>query len=335
MIKIGIICPSEIASRRFLPSLKECPGFQFVGVAVAIPSEFIGASKEVLEKEREKAQAIVTEYGGSIFQGYQSLIESADADAIYLPLPPGLHYHWASLVLSAGKHALVEKPCTTSLTDTQAIIDLARKNNLALHENYMFTFHAQMSAIRRIVESGQLGQVRLYRISFGFPLRPAGDFRFNRSLGGGALLDCAGYTMKCASFFLGDTASVVSGMSNRLDGFEVDMYGSATMVNAEGAVAQLGWGMDNNYRCELDIWGSKGSLHTDRIMTAPAGYVPYANVKIGNDQPYMVELPADNAFSKSIGHFQKCIEDDSVRESNYDTIFRQAALIEQFSRLTR
>ena len=35
MIRIGIICPSEIANRRFLPALNQLPNFKFIGVAYA------------------------------------------------------------------------------------------------------------------------------------------------------------------------------------------------------------------------------------------------------------------------------------------------------------
>ena len=48
MIRIGVICPSEIASRRFLPALKQSGLFKFAGVAVADRTEFEGASDEVL-----------------------------------------------------------------------------------------------------------------------------------------------------------------------------------------------------------------------------------------------------------------------------------------------
>lgn len=334
MMRIGVICPSEIAFRRFLPALKQCDMIQFAGVAVADRTEFEGASEEVLTKEVEKAKVMQAEYGGAIFHGYHSLIEASDVDAVYLPLPPALHYQWTSRVIQAGKHALVEKPCTTSLKETEALVAMAGERQLALHENYMFTFHRQMEQIREIVDSGQLGEVRLYRIDFGFPMRAKTDFRYNKALGGGALLDCAGYTMRCASYFLGQSTCVVAGTKKGIEGYEVDMYGSATMRNAEGVSAQLGWGMDNNYRCSLDIWGSKGTLHTDRIMTAPAGFVPYAIIKLGNDAPVTISLDADDAFKKSIGHFYNCIQDNQVRLSNYEQIRHQAELVDQFSKLT-
>ena len=334
MIRLGIICPSEIAVRRFLPALKLCEQFRFAGVAVADSSEFEGATEEILSKEREKARAIQSEYGGRIFNGYQSLTESPDIDAIYLPLPPALHFRWAERALRAGKHALVEKPFTTRLEDTLTLIALAGERHLALHENYMFTAHRQMEQVLQILDSGKLGQVRLYRIDFGFPLRVGSDFRYNKALGGGALLECAGYTMRCASYLLGETARVICGIRNYTEGFDVDMYGSATMRNSEGVTAQLAWGMDNNYRCCIEIWGSKGTLHTDRVFTAPAGFIPHATIKLGNEEPYTIELDADDTFRKSIEHFDLCIKDDSARKSNYQQIRRLACLMDQFDRMT-
>ena len=191
MIRIGVICPSEIAFRRFLPALLLCEDVSFAGVAVADQTEFEGATDEVLLKELEKARIMQTEFGGEIFSGYHSLIENDNVDAVYLPLPPALHYQWALRALQAGKHAFVEKPCTTSLKETEALVAMAKEKQLALHENYMFTFHRQMEQVLEIVDSGQLGEVRLYRIDFGFPLRDKADFRYNKVLGGGALLDCA------------------------------------------------------------------------------------------------------------------------------------------------
>lgn len=334
MMKIGVICPSEIAFRRFMPALTQCEGVVFAGVAVADKTEFVGADDAILRKEIEKANAFVSEYGGRVYHGYHSILEDASIDAIYLPLPPGLHYQWADKVLAEGKHAFVEKPCTTSLEETEALISYAREKHLALHENYMFTFHRQMAQVQEVIDTGRLGEVRLYRVDFGFPLRAKTDFRYNKALGGGALLDCAGYTMRCATFFLGPTAKVVCGEKRGVDGFEVDMYGSATMRNAEGVAAQLAWGMDNNYRCSLDVWGSKGTLHADRILTAPAGFAPQATIKIGNDEPTVVTLDADDAFKKSIEHFCRCVQDDGERLSNYEQIRHQAQLIDQYSKLT-
>lgn len=332
MKRIGIICPSEIAFRRFLPALKESCCFEYAGVAIANKEEFVGATDEILAKERAKAQTFVDNYGGKIYVGYRNLLESEDIDAVYLPLPPGLHYQWAKVALNAGKHILVEKPCTTALANTQDLLQEAESKNLAVHENYMFAFHGQLKAVNDIVDSGEIGDVRLYRISFGFPMRAQNDFRYNKALGGGALLDCGGYTFKYASMLLGPTAKIKYAQSNNIEGFSVDMYGSAALVNDQGVTAQVAFGMDHNYKCELEVWGSKGTLYTNRILTAPAGFTPEVIIRKGNDEEKR-NLPADDAFKKSILHFCQCVENNDARKENYQTLIRQANLVEDFKTL--
>lgn len=327
--RVGVICPSEIAFRRFLPALKEAGCFEYAGVAIANKEEFVGATDEILAKERAKAQTFVDSYGGKIYEGYRNLIESVDIDAVYLPLPPGLHYQWAKVALKAGKHILVEKPCTTALANTQDLLEEAENKNLAVHENYMFAFHDQLQAVNDIVDSGEIGDVRLYRISFGFPMRAQNDFRYNKALGGGALLDCGGYTFKYASMLLGPTAKMKYAQSNSIDGFSVDMYGSAALVNDKGVTAQVAFGMDHNYKCELEVWGSKGTIYTNRILTAPAGFVPEVVIRKGNEEEKR-NLPADDAFKKSILHFCQCVENTAIRKDNYQTLLRQAKLVEDF-----
>ena len=331
--RIGIICPSEIALRRFLPALKEAGCFEYAGVAIANKEEFVGVTDEILAKERSKAQQFVGNYGGKIYEGYRNLIESHDIDAVYLPLPPGLHYKWSKVALNIGKHILVEKPCTTTLANTQNLLKEAEDKGLAVHENYMFVFHAQIKAVNDIVDSGEIGDVRLYRISFGFPMRAQNDFRYNKVLGGGALLDCGGYTFKFASMLLGPTAKMKYAQSNYIEGFGVDMYGSAAMVNDEGVTAQVAFGMDHNYKCELEIWGSKGTLYTNRILTAPAGFTPEVIICKGNHEEKRY-LPADDAFKKSIQHFCQCIESDIIRYENYKSLLCQARLVEDFKHLS-
>lgn len=341
MTKIGIICPSEIAFRRFMPALQKAGDtIQFAGIAYASPEEWFGdiskVSKDVIDeqhnRERSKAQTFINEYGGKIYDGYQQIIESSEIDAIYLPLPPALHYKWAKMALENGKHVFVEKPSTTCLADTEDLIRIAKKKGLALHENYMFIFHDQLKALDDVVASGEIGVVRLYRISFGFPRRAQNDFRYNKALGGGALLDAGGYTIKYASYLLGDTAKVVTAQVNYLPEFEVEMYGTATMVNDKGVTAQLAFGMDNDYKCEIEIWGSKGTITSNRILTAPAGLVPSYTVKKNQDIETR-PLPADDAFLKSILRFQECVGDERIRMANYDILAHQEKHVEDFKKL--
>lgn len=338
MIKIGIICPSEIAFRRFLPALQKANDkIQFSAIGIASPEEWFGdltniSCEHIAEqqtRERTKVQSFIDQYGGEIVVGYGNLVSSDLIDAAYIPLPPALHYKWAKKALEAGKHVFVEKPSTTSLADTDDLINIASLKGLALHENYMFIYHEQLNAIDKVVKSGEIGNVRLYRISFGFPLRQLNDFRYNKILGGGALLDAGGYCIRYANYLLGGNAKVVTAKTNHIEGFEVEMYGSATMVNDSGTVAQLAFGMDNDYKCDIEIWGSKGTITSCRILTAPADFIPTYTIKKNQDVETHT-LPADDAFLKSIERFIACIECEQTRKEEYNIIHTQESLIEDF-----
>lgn len=331
-IRIGVICPSEIAFRRFMPALLKAEQFQYVGIAVASGEEWFGnntVNETVIKSELEKADNFKKNYGGKIFSSYSGLLISDEIDAVYIPLPPALHFKWAKMALENKKHVLLEKPFTTSLDNTKELLTIAEKNALAVHENYMFAFHTQLDFIKQQILDKIIGDVRLIRIDFGFPFRGANDFRYIKALGGGALLDCGGYTVKLATMFLGDSAEITASQLNCKEGFEVDIYGSATLTNKDGLTAQVSFGMDNSYRCSLDVWGSTGSIYTNRVLTAPYGFEPVVTIKTA-DGENNVTLPADDTFRKSIERFAECCTVEKARKENYSLIKKQSELVEEF-----
>jgi NDP-hexose-3-ketoreductase len=338
MIRIGILGPSEIALRRFMPALhKAGKSFQFAGIGIASPEEWFGDNSKVSadniveqqSREMSRAMTFIDQYGSKVIVGYEALVSSPDIDAVYCPLPPALHHKWAKLALQNDKHVFVEKPFTTSLIHTEELINIASKKNLALHENYMFIFHSQLTKLNDEIKSGEIGDVRLYRITFGFPRRSAKDFRYNKVLGGGALLDAGGYCIKYANFLLGGDAHVTTAQTNYLDDFEVDMYGSATLANDKGQIVQIAYGMDNDYRCDIEIWGSLGTISSCRILTAPNEFVPTYTIKKNQDIEIR-KMTADDAFLKSILHFGTCIKDENTRKENYELLRKQDKLMEEF-----
>lgn len=327
-IRIGVICPSEIAFRRFMPALAES-NFEYAGVAFASEEEWGGVyTEQMKESELKKCEKFKETYGGEIYNSYNLLIEDESVDAVYLPLPPALHYEWGKKVVDAGKHIFLEKPSCVSAEQTSSLIELAKNKNLAVHENYMFAFHSQIDYIFESIKSNKVGDLRLFRIAFGFPKRAANDFRYNKQLGGGALLDAGGYTVKLATMLLGDSARVVTSRLNYIEEFDVDIFGSVTMENDDGLTAQLSFGMDNSYKCDLEIWGSQGAMFFNRILTAPVGFEPVVEYKNASGASEKIVLKSDDTFLKSLMHFEKCITDEECRCKTYAAIARQAELID-------
>ncbi len=327
-IKIGIISPSEIAFRRFMPAItKLSENFEFVGLAIASKEEWNGKyNEEIKEIELLKTRKFIDQYGGKVFFSYKELITASNVDAIYLPLPPGLHFKWASLALKNKKHVLIEKPSTTKLEDTKKLINIAKENNLALHENYMFIYHSQIEKIKELIDSKIIGDTRLIRANFGFPKRAENDFRYNKELGGGALLDCAGYPIRLMSYLLGDDIHVDASklFFNEKD---VDLYGSVQLSTSE-QVAQIAYGMDNSYKCDIEIWGSIGTISTNRVFTAPDSLEVDINVKTNNDEK-QIHLKKDDTFKKSIQTFLNAINDENRRNMIFKNMENQMRLIEE------
>lgn len=331
MIKLGILSPSNIAFKSFLPAIMKIKEINFVGVAIASKEEWDTSEKDlgkIIEQERAKAEDFIENYGGQIYDSYAELILNYNIDAVYIPLPPALHFKWAKFALDNNKHVLLEKPSTIYLDDSLELISLAAKRSLALHENYMFQYHSQINTIQDIINHGKIGDIRLYKMYFGFPYRGVNDFRYIKALGGGALLDCGGYPIKLATMLLGNDSSVTTSMLNYKNQHDVDIYGSATIINQYGLTAQIAFGMDNFYRCELEVWGSKGVLRTNRIFTAPSDYFPEIELHTVDDKTINI-LNKDDAFKNSILHFLKCIADKKTRLEAYNEIRTQATFIEQ------
>lgn len=311
-IKIGILGTSDIAFRRFLPALMQSEEFEFAGIA----------SRDV-----SRTGPFIKAFGGEAFVSYDEILNCQDIEAVYIPLPPALHFEWAKKVLNKNKHVFLEKPFTTSLRDTTELINIAKEKNLTLHENYMFQYHSQLSEIKKIIDNRVIGDIRMYHIAFGFPRRASNDFRYNKELGGGALLDCGGYTVKLASILLGKTAKITTSKLNYTAEFDVDLFGSATMENDDGITSQLSFGMDNSYKCDLEVWGSKGNLLANRAFTAPPDTRVCVNVIKGNEKEEIVFK--DDQFLNSIKHFYSCIIDDRKRLNAYTDLIFQQSLVDE------
>lgn len=324
-IRIGIICPSEIAFRRFMPALKKCNNFEYVGVAYPNAKDWDNASSYNLNVEKEKAISFQNNYGGKLFDGYESILKSDLIDAIYLPLPPALHYQWAKLALENQKHVFLEKPSTTSLKDTQQLINIARSKELAIHENYMFQYHKQIAVIQQLIQDKVIGEIRLIRSNFGFPKRAEDDFRYNKKLGGGALLDCGGYPIKLITLLLGKEVKINTSklMFNE---HNIDLYG-AVQLSSPNTIAQISFGMDNSYKCDIEIWGSLGTITTNRVFTAPNGFETDIIITKNNNQD-IVHIEGDDSFQLSILKFYDCIMKLDQREKEYQDILFQSKLIE-------
>ncbi|MDG4827797.1 Gfo/Idh/MocA family oxidoreductase [Solwaraspora sp. WMMD1047] len=313
---LGVLGCAAIATKRVLPAAALTDGIELVAVASRTPA---------------KAEAVRARFGGRVVEGYDQLLEQPDIDVVYVPLPCGLHAEWIERALTAGKHVLAEKPLTTSHEETARLVGLAKANGLVLRENYMFLHHSQHAFVRDLVTAGAIGELRTFSSTFAIPPRPADDIRYRRELGGGALLDVAGYPIRAAQLFLGSEIEVVGAILRPDPAVQVDVGGAVLLRRPDGVTAQLTFGLDHLYTSNYELFGSTGRISVDHVFTPPAGYRPSVRVDQQNYHERR-SLEPDDQFVNSLTAFVDAVRTPGGAVSD-ETIVTQAKLVDQVRRL--
>ena len=127
--------------------------------------------------------------------GYAELLADPEIDAIYNPLPNGLHGRWTIAALEAGKHVLCEKPFTANADEARRVAEVAERTGLVVMEAFHYRYHPVAQRMVEIVESGELGKLQVVEANFAFPLPRFNDIRYQFDLAGGAMMDAGCYAV--------------------------------------------------------------------------------------------------------------------------------------------
>lgn len=84
---------------------------------------------------------------------------NADVDGVVISTPVRTHYELARQALLHGKHVLVEKPLTTSVSEAEALVALAEECNLVLMVGHTFEYSPAVNELRKLVQNGDLGKI--------------------------------------------------------------------------------------------------------------------------------------------------------------------------------
>lgn len=319
-VRIGVMGTADIARRHIIPALESLPGqYRISGIATR-------------DAEKAGRDEIFGKY--PVFQGYGSLLSKETTDVVYIPLPNSLHAEWIDRALDAGIHVLVEKSLACSLAEAEYLNNKARDKGLVLVENFQFRFHRQWKEITRLLEEGAIGELRCMRSSFGFPpFTDKQNIRYQKALGGGALLDAGAYPIKLAQMILGRDISVGDARLYTDKRYEVDTWGGAFIrQNAGSLFAEIAFGFDHFYQCSLELWGSRGKLTAGRIFTAPPGFEPGIELETSEGKQ-TISPGADNHFRNMLIHVHTLVNDSFQAKDEYEQNINQARLLEECKRL--
>jgi predicted dehydrogenase len=247
-VQIGVLGAARIAPRALIKPAKANADVVVAAVAA---------------RDVSRARAFAAKHDiARVHDSYEALIADPDLDAVYNPLPNGLHGRWTRAALAAGKHVLCEKPFTANAAEAREIAELAAKSGRIVMEAFHYRYHPLSLRIEEIIASGELGRLKRVEAALCFPLPKSSDIRYNYSLAGGATMDAGCYAIHMVRTFGGSTPEVVSAQP-KLRNPQIDRAMTAEVRFAEGHTGRIRCSMWSSRLLEISahVVGDQGELH--------------------------------------------------------------------------
>ena len=192
----------------------------------------------VAARDQARASAFASKHGiDRVHRSYEALLADEEIDAVYNPLPNGLHGAWTKRALEAGKHVLCEKPFTANAVEAAEVARVAEQCGLVVMEAFHYRYHPLAQRMHDIVADGRLGRVRRIETWMCIPLPLRKDIRYQLDLAGGATMDVGAYAIHMQRL-LGGEPEVLSATA-RLAKPGVDRWMSADLRFAGGADGRM------------------------------------------------------------------------------------------------
>ncbi|QQA43513.1 Gfo/Idh/MocA family protein [Pelagovum pacificum] len=247
MLRIGLLGAANIAGRSIVQPCARSDAATLAAVAARRP----GAAADY-----------AAEHGiATAHDSYEALLEDDGVDAIYIALPPALHFDWTLKAFKAGKPVLVEKPIGMTEAEARQMVDTAKAAGLILMEAFHDRYHpAFLHLLSRLPDLGKITGAEA-RFHVDVPWNPA-NIRFDPAMGGGCMMDLGCYPLHWLRCALGAepevrqaTAELTElGMDRRIEA-ELDFDGVPARMTADL--------IDPPFRATLTIMGENGTLTLD------------------------------------------------------------------------
>ncbi|MDA8427763.1 MAG: Gfo/Idh/MocA family oxidoreductase [Geobacteraceae bacterium] len=266
------------------------------------------ASEERLAQVKAKYPAIETT------TDYDDLLNDPAVDAIAISTPVATHYDFARKAMEHGKHVLLEKPATTSVAESEKLVELAEKHKLTFMVDHTFIYTGAVRKMKEIVEQGGLGELYYFdsvRINLGL---------FQRDVN--VLWDLAPHDIAIMEHLVKERPSSVcaNGACHVGNGFENVAY--LTVYFPSGLIAHFhnNWLSPVKVRTML-VGGSKKTIHYDDMevsekikvydrgvdITTPEG-AHEVRVSYRMGDMWAPRLDQTEALSRMIAEFTGCVQ---------------------------
>jgi predicted dehydrogenase len=245
-----------------------------------------GTLHAVASRDADKAKSFADQYKASTFYSdYESLAMDSDVDVVYVATPHAFHYEHTMLCLKNGKSVLCEKPMGMTPLEVQTMIAEAQKRKLFLMEGLWTRFIPATEKVLSLIDNNTIGNITSIGADFGFKAEYNVNHRlFNKSLGGGSLLDIGIYPLFISLLLLGFPDKTEA--KARMTATGVDALCDMVLHYENGVNAVLKSTITEDTPTEAIITGENGSI----IMHKPFHHSQSVTVKTGDDEE-IIDLP--------------------------------------------
>lgn len=286
-VRFGILACSSVARRRTIPAIL---------AAANAHLERIGS------RSLEKAQRYAAEFGCGKSGTYEDVLRDDAVDAIYISTPPAEHEHWILEAARYGKHVYCEKPAVGSYAAACRITELFAAKGLRIMEGYMFRYHPQHRVVQDLIRGGRIGVPKLFQGWYLYPYPQGGNFRLQRTLGGGVFRDAAGYLVAAVMDIFSEKPTSVFCDMTTCDVSSVDDFVGMLIEFSGGRRAQTAAAFGLQYRSRYAITGTAGRVEVQRAFAVGADQA--ATIVLETDQKEeTIEVSAADQFKLMIDDF--------------------------------
>ncbi len=251
-LRLGILGAAKIALGGIIPAAARTEKVEVAAVATRGGEKLRGICEVAPEAH--------------LFEDYDSLLEAADIEAVYVPLPNSMHVEWTLKAIEAGKHVLCEKPFALGAEGAVQAVEAAQEAGLKLMEGFMFRLHPQTLRLRDLLSDGAVGGVRQVVAEFGHRLDDSTDVRGIGSLGGGSLGDVGCYCVSALRLAFGAEPREASALA-RFDeeGADTELAGVLEFDAGLGIVSSS---ISSARRERMEVVGEEGRISLDAPFRA-------------------------------------------------------------------
>ena len=316
-IRWGVLGAAKIAIEKVIPAMQRGQWSEVTAIA---------------SRDLEKARAAAAKLGiAKAYGSYEELLADEDIDAIYNPLPNHLHVPWTIKAAERGKHVLCEKPIALSADEARQLLAVRDRTGVKIQEAFMVRTHPQWLAVKDLVSSGRIGEVRAMLGAFSYTNRDPANIRNRPELGGGALMDIGCYLVNTSRFIFGREPLRVTGAIERDPDMGTDRLTSMLLDYGTGhAVGTCSTQMV--FYQHLQIFGTTGRIEMPIPFNAPPDRPTRIIVDTGADLfgggISHLEIETCNQYTIQGDLFSKAILDDTDVPSPIEDAVQNMACID-------